>query len=101
MIDKLISALLMLDGNETINLSKDNQNAFKNLIVQISRIKYGVRWHEYDRDCSCQPEWRIMTLLTDVEFKEFLERKKVLEDIETLLDKPINKNMTVWGDSNE
>ena len=76
MIDKLISALLMLDGNETINLSKDNQNAFKNLIVQISRIKYGVRWHEYDRDCSCQPEWRIMTLLTDVEFKEFLERKE-------------------------
>lgn len=98
MIDKLILTLLMLDGNETIHLSMDNQLAFKNLIVQITRIKYGVRWHEYNRECSCQPEWSIKTLLKDNELKEFLEREKVLEDIQKLLDEPINKNMTVWGD---
>lgn len=98
MIDKLLITLLMLDRNETTSLSMNNRIEFKNLITQISRIKYGVRWHDYDRECSCQPEWSIKILLKDDELKEFLEREKLLEDIQTLLDEPINKNMTVWGD---
>lgn len=98
MIDKLLITLLMLDGNETTSLSMNNRIEFRNLITQISRIKYGVRWHKYNRECSCQPECTIKQLLEDYELKEFLTREKILEDIQTLLDEPINKNMTVWGD---
>ena len=97
-LELLIKALLMLDGNEANLLSRGNQDNFRKIIVQVLRIKYGVRYHDYDRECRCQPECKIKQLLEDSELKEFLKEYNVMEYIDELIEKPINKNETVWSD---
>ena len=96
MIDNLIKKLLLLFGNETHELSRGCQNSFNELFMAISRIKYGIRYHEYNRECPCQPECEIKNLLEDSELKDFLERQKTLDQILELLNNPINKDKTVW-----
>lgn len=97
-LELLERKLLLLDGNETNLLSRVSEENFRKIIVEILRIKYGMRYHEYDRECKCQPECIIKELLENSELKEFLEQNGVIEYITRLLENPINKNVTVWGE---
>lgn len=96
MIDNLIIRLIDLEGNSVSSLSLESQRHFLELIVQISRIKFGVRYHDLNRMCQCQPEYKIRELLIDDELEDYLKQEKVYDDIQELLNNPINKDKTIW-----
>lgn len=98
-LDNMISRLLMIYNNETITLSKNSYRNYEKIIIELVRIKYGIRYHEYNRECNCQPECIIKGILkNDNELKEFLD-KKCHNSLEKIIKKKINKNKTIWGEN--
>lgn len=98
MLEKTIKQLLVLDGNETHCLNRElSYHNFQTIIIQLSRIKYGIRYHDYTRECQCQPEYMIKEILkTDTKLNKWLRDNEVLEKIETIVKSNINANKTVW-----
>ena len=73
MIDDVLFKVLSLDGNETGFLkNKDSYFLYNLLVKELIKIKIDMRYC-YRRDCPCQPESSIVSLLEDKELYEFLE----------------------------
>ena len=99
MLDKVIKTLLTLHGNEATELSQSSYFDFLMLISELLRIKYCIRYHNYDRPCQCQPEEKIKSLIkTNIRLNNFLSKNGLLEEITEIVNKPINKDKTVWSD---
>lgn len=88
-IDKIITELLMLDGNETNFI--DNANVyfnFQELIKELTKVKYNIRWCS-NLDCCCQPEYTIRRVLKDNGLIDFLNKycdENIYNDILDLLN---------------
>ena len=81
---EIVPTLLMLEGNESTTLSEKGQEKYKELLINVFKFMYDIRWCSQD-NCPCQPETRIAELLGDEELASFLRRERVLEfiDLET------------------
>lgn len=88
-IDKIITNLLMLDGNETNFI--DNANVyfnFQELIKELTKVKYNIRWCS-NLDCCCQPEYSIRRVFEDKRLIDFLNKycgENMYNDILDLLN---------------
>ena len=82
MIDNVIVKLLLLDGNETNLLDNiDDYKNFRRLLIELMKVKYDIRWCS-NRNCSCHPETRIDSLLSNnKELLEFIEKYSGLNDV--------------------
>lgn len=96
-IEKLLNTLVIIYQNEANFYLKSKQDYldFLIMIVEIFRIKNGLRYHKKDK-CSCQPEERIKVLLKNNRVMMLLEKEKLIEYVNLLLKKPINKNVTIY-----
>ena len=83
LIDKVLIKFLLLDGNESSLLEYDDLIKFKFIIVELSKIKYDIRYCK-KKDCFCHPEYRI---------KELMENEKLLEFLENYCYKDISKDI--------
>lgn len=89
MIDNIIVKLLLLDGNETNLLDNpDDYKDFRRLLIELMKVKYDIRWCS-NNNCSCHPETRIDSLLSNnKELLEFIKKYSGLdESIENLTNK--------------
>ena len=96
-IDELMVGLLIFEGNEACMLDEKCKNDFRKIITEVCRIKYGMRYHEYDRNCPCQPECIIKEILRHN--KELTEALMVLpygKALDDILQNPINQKKTVF-----
>lgn len=71
-VDKIIFQLLLLDGNETTKLYEVTYEKFKQLIVEVIKVKYDVRWCS-NIHCQCWPESAIGELIKDSKLKPWLQ----------------------------
>lgn len=98
-IDDLMIGLLIFEGNEACMLDEKCKNDFRKIITEVCRIKYGMRYHQYDRDCPCQPECIIKQILKYnqdlTESLMVLPYGKALDDV---LNNPINRDKTVFDE---
>ena len=85
MIDKILFNILRLDGNETYNLSDDDYNIFKNVIVELTKIKYNIRYCS-TKKCECHPESRLEKLLKNEEITSLLQYDNISHDIKYIID---------------
>lgn len=79
-IEKILFKALLLDGNETCEISADAYEKFKLLIIELTKIKYNIRYCS-NQNCPCHPESKIAKLLGDEEIIVFLEDNNLLDDI--------------------
>ena len=88
MIDRILFSLLLLDGNETNIIKVDTYNLFKTLLIELTKIKYNIRFCS-KMNCICHPETIIKEILQDNNLKEFLINnsyyKNIVDDIEELI----------------
>jgi len=94
-IDNIIIKLLLLDGNETNLLDNiDDYENFRRLIIELAKIKYGIRWCSND-NCKCHPETTIRTILeNNLELHDFLDKFIKLDDIKSMIE--VHEKITVW-----
>jgi len=76
----IFTKLLILEGNETNSLSKNGENLYSYLLIDLFKSKYDIRYCTND-NCSCQPETRIREILEDEEIKGFLMRERMFDKI--------------------
>lgn len=85
-IDTLLVRMMLLDGNETTELTQEGQQYFKELIAELTKVKYDIRWCGNDK-CSCHPESRIkQILLTKIDLGLFLAREGLFTRIKELIE---------------
>lgn len=82
-IDKLIFKMLLLDQNETQELSSDDYEYFRILIVELTKIKYNIRYCT-NNNCPCHPESTLKKLLGKDNLAQFLKENNLLKEIEYL-----------------
>lgn len=89
-IDKILFKALLLDGNETCELSQDIYNYFKRLLIALTKIKYSIRYCT-NENCPCHPESTIKELMKNYNLCEFLNDNKLFDCITNLVTdyKPI------------
>ena len=80
MIDRILFSLLLLDGNETNIIKVDTYNLFKTLLIELTKIKYNIRYCS-KMNCICHPETIIKGILQDNNLKEFLINNSSLTDL--------------------
>ena len=87
LIDKVLIKCLLLDGNESSLLEYDDLIKFKFIIVELSKIKYDIRYCE-KRKCRCHPESSIEYILKDASDNliEFLKKENIYEALKELIE---------------
>ena len=87
LIDKVLIKFLLLDGNESSLLEYDDLIKFKFIIVELSKIKYDIRYCE-KRKCRCHPESSIEYILKDASDNliEFLKQENIYEALKELIE---------------
>jgi hypothetical protein len=94
-IDNIIYRLLLIDGNETWELSDVGFDLFHRLIVQLSAIKYNVRWCS-NQNCVCWPESTIRRIIENKEINDLLRNFGLLENIKAIAAETSEGKITVW-----
>lgn len=90
-IDKILFKVLLLHGNESTFLDFDTYQLFKNLLIELTKIKYNIRYCS-NKNCPCHPESAIKKLLSESKtLCDFLQENHLLEGIKCLVEdyKPI------------
>ena len=73
MVDKILFELLLLTSGDTIYLeNEDSYNNFTMLIIELTKIKYNIRYFTKNK-CCCLPEYKIEKLLSDEELMKFIK----------------------------
>lgn len=87
LIDKILIKCLLLDGNETSLLEYNDLIKFKFIIVELSKIKYDIRYCK-KRKCKCHPESSIEYILKDASDNliEFLKQENIYEALKELIE---------------
>lgn len=87
LIDKVLIKFLLLDGNESSLLEYDDLIKFKFIIVELSKIKYDIRYCK-KRKCRCHPESSIEYILKDASDNliEFLKQENIYEALKELIE---------------
>ena len=80
MIDKILKEILILDGNETCCLDNDTYLYFQMLIVELTKVKYNIRYCG-NKNCPCHPESDIKKILEKESLVDFLKENKLYDDI--------------------
>jgi len=84
-IEKILFKALLLDGNETCEISKDTYEKFKILLIELAKIQYNIRYCS-NPNCLCHPESTVHKLLADEEIIVFLEDNNLLDNIVELIN---------------
>ena len=87
LIDKILIKCLLLDGNETSLLEYNDLIKFKFIIVELSKIKYDIRYCQ-KKKCKCHPESSIEYILEESSEKliKFLKDERIYDDIKKLIE---------------
>ena len=84
-IDKILFKVLLLDGNESTMLEPIVYTDFKELIIELTKIAYNIRYCT-NKNCPCHPESMIKILLKSKSLCDFLTENNLLEGIKCLIE---------------
>jgi hypothetical protein len=76
-LDKHLFELLLLDGNDTHNLSETGKSYFNRLIINLEAIRLNIRWCSI-QNCACHPEQSVKEILRNEEIKSLLTQFSII-----------------------